>query len=395
MKFDSLAERRRAIITRLEMAKLCKFLGKDPWICIPNAAYQQCPSPRISVIISLFNYSEHIYECLESVCASNTESLCGELEVLIVDDCSTDNSANLVEEYISNSNLAMCLVKKVFNTGVSDTRNIGLSLARSPYIFILDADNWIYPHCLTTLYSEIKDSNYAAVYGIINKFSNNTREGTGLTSCYEWNVQELVRGAYIDAMAMFSKKTVLKLGGYSTESIEYGWYGWEDYDLWLKIAQNNFTCKLVPQIVGAYRVHPSSQINITEQYLPTLASYFRKKFSSLVREYKNSLDIIFGMPATTAPELAQLELTELQERLEQAKTTIKLMESNWFWQLRKKWIRLKQAIGLAQEELLDWEIDAQAELQIQLQHAQEMIKAMESSKFWRIRKAWLRFRNIK
>lgn len=363
MAFDSLEVRRNALITRLELAKSCEIMGKTAWVCLPNASYHMCTEPCVSVVITLFNYSEYIYECLDSVCASNTSGLTGGFEVLVIDDGSTDDSANMVEEYIEKSKTPICLVRKLFNTGIGDARNVGLKIARSPYVFILDADNWIYPNCLSTLYSVLNSSSYAGVYGIINKFDNYSKEGIGLLSCFEWDVRELVKGAYIDAMAMFDRNVLLNRGGYSTELIQYGWLGWEDYDMWLKLAQSNYTCKLVPQILSAYRVHPSSEINIMNQYLTSMAKYFRKKFSSLMSKY--DVDIPFGIPVVDLePEQAkfimqppqgglkqdQLQISSLQMELERSLDTIRAMESSKFWKLRKAWFRLKRTVGLGQNE---------------------------------------------
>lgn len=302
-------------MTRLEIAKLCNFLGKDPWQCISNESYRATENPSLSVIITLFNYSEYIYECLDSVCASYTSELLQEFEILVIDDCSTDNSANLVEEYLTQSNVAICLVKKLFNTGLSDARNVGLSLSRSSYVFMLDADNWVYPNCLSTLYAAILSNNCASVYGIINKFDSSTREGKGLVSCYEWDIYELLREPYIDAMAMFDREVLIKLGGYSTELV----YGWEDYDLWLKLAQSNYNCKLVPEILSAYRVHSLSMINHTNQYTLEIARYFHRKFSNLIKKYEKDLDKIFGVPLMKDSISGQLQMIEPQVNTEPVK----------------------------------------------------------------------------
>ena len=46
----------------------------------------------------------------------------------------------------------------------------------------------------------------------------------------------LVEFPYIDAMAMFDREQLIKIGGYDNELYKLGWFGWEDYDLWLRIA---------------------------------------------------------------------------------------------------------------------------------------------------------------
>jgi len=257
----SLEEKRLLVISRLQAANICKSKGINPWKLIYNQPYEDCENPCLTVIITLYNYSTYIYECLDSLAQSDISNLPENIQILVIDDCSTDNSTNLVEEYLKNSDLPICLVKKWFNTGLADARNVGLELALSPYVFILDADNWIYPHCLTVLYDKIKSNKYAAVYAEISQFDNENRKEINRISCHEWDVNKLAKQPYIDAMAMFNRDILIKVGGYSTELIEYGWFGWDDYDVWLKLAQGNYTCKFVPQVLSAYRVHSTSMIN--------------------------------------------------------------------------------------------------------------------------------------
>ena len=264
---------------------------------------------------------------------------------------------------MAKSSLPICLIKKSFNTGLADARNVGLKVARSPYVFILDADNWIHPNCLSILYHTIKSSVYAAVYSSIRRINHQTREELpGLISSEEWNVQRLVESPYIDAMAMLNREILMKVGGYSTELIEYGWFGWEDYDVWLKLSQLKYSCKQVPKVLSSYRVHPTSMINTTNYYTLTIARYFTKKFSDLVNDYWKS-DRLFGFEqseicssvqsAESKLEQAEKRLQELQsqvdknlQELQQSYTTIAAMQSSKFWQFRNKWFNFKKRLGL-------------------------------------------------
>ena len=340
----NLEEKRLLVISRLQAANLCKSKGYNPWELKFNNAYRNSQSPCITVIITLFNYSEYIYECLNSLAQSDVSDLPGNIEVLVIDDCSSDNSANLVEEYLENSELPICLVKKWFNTGLADARNVGLELARSPYIFILDADNWIYPYCLTVLYDKIKSNKYAAVYGEISQFDNDSRKELNRISCHEWDVDKLVKQPYIDAMAMFNRDILLNIGGYSTDLIEYGWFGWDDYDVWLKLAQANYDCKFIPKVLSAYRVHSTSMINTTNKYALNLARYFCHKFYDIVQNQTS--DMIFGFSQSELYSnshcIQETDSQMLLQELQFAQNKISAMESSKFWKLRNNWLKLKK-----------------------------------------------------
>ena len=260
---------------------------------LTNPAARDCLHPAVSVVITLYNYSAYIRGCLDSVRASQTESLPGGFEVVVVDDASTDSSVRVVEEYMAAHPLPICLVKKPLNSGLSDARNTGLHVARAPLVFILDADNEIRPDCLQAHYHAILSSGCAMAYGIINRFDHATRKTIGTTLQREWNVRELVSRPYIDAMAMIRKEPVLQVCGYSPEFGTILPQGWEDYDLWLKLAQAGHSGQLIPQILSDYRVHPNSMIQGTDSFRRDLALYFSRKFHALVQLHPD-LPELFG-----------------------------------------------------------------------------------------------------
>jgi glycosyltransferase involved in cell wall biosynthesis len=267
---------------------------RSAWEESANAAVQGCPQPAVSVIISLYNYSAYIKGCLESVRASVTEGMPGGFEVVVVDDCSTDASLKTVEEYMAATSLPVRLVRKFMNSGLADTRNLGLLLARAPLVFILDADNEIRPNCLSAHYQALVHSSHALAYGIINRFDHATRECLGTMSHAEWDVAWLVSRPCIDAMAMIRREAVLQVGGYSTEYGKALPQGWEDYDLWLKLAQAGHSAKFIPQMLSDYRVHKESML---QQLLPRqneLATYFTRKFLPLVVQHAH-LPLLFGI----------------------------------------------------------------------------------------------------
>jgi glycosyltransferase involved in cell wall biosynthesis len=295
-------QRRRAIIGRLASRPKAGGNGAE----VPsevNAAYPSCPSPAVSVIVTLYNYAAYIEECLQSVAASVCDDLPGGIEAIVVDDASTDSSIQRVQDFADQSNLPIRLVRKPTNTGLADARNVGVSFARAPYVFILDADNYIYPHTLTKLYRALKSSGQAGAYGIIAQFKSANRDGAGLLSHSGWDPQRLLLEPYVDAMALLDREKLLAVGGYSTDLIRYGWFGWEDYDLWLKMIQAGHDCQFVPEIVAAYRVHKSSMINVTGYYLPNLMAHFTTKFAGLLGVKYASYR--FGGLASIIPATAQ------------------------------------------------------------------------------------------
>jgi glycosyltransferase involved in cell wall biosynthesis len=424
---------------RLELAKLSELWGKAPWAVISNEAYEQRQVASVSVVITLYNYAAYIHKCLDSVCASDASGLPDGFEILVINDCSTDNSAQLVRDYFDkHSDIPISLVNKQFNTGLADSRNLGLKLARAPYVFILDADNWIHFDCITRLYQAIQGS--AAAYGMIRRFNHDSGEEVNLISNREWNVYELVCCPYIDAMAMFDRQILLSLSGYSSELIHYGWFGWEDYDLWLKLAQSGHECRFVPEVLSEYRVHSSSMLSTTNLYADTLVDYFKQKFKPLVERYED-FDLLFGQPLERPPtletqqaeQIQQLQTqiqqlqTQQQAHIQQLQTQQQMQIQQLQEQLQASQTKLKQAESTSKERLtlihqLQRQLqEAQAQLQQERRQLQQRLQqteselqfrdlelqfattgrdqylgrlqAIESSKFWQLRTQWQLLKN--
>lgn len=104
---------------------------------------------KISIIIPVYNTGKHIEKCLNSI-KNQTKNI--NLEIIIINDGSTDNSENIVKQYIEKHKefLNIKYYSKE-NEGVAKTRNFGIEKATSDYIMFLDSDDYIEPEALETL----------------------------------------------------------------------------------------------------------------------------------------------------------------------------------------------------------------------------------------------------
>lgn len=96
-------------------------------------------SPKISVIIPVYNTERYLPRCLDSV-LSNTHK---NLEVICVNDGSTDNSINILDNYTVSDERVIVINQE--NSGVSAARNAGLNVATGEYIAFIDSDDWVHP----------------------------------------------------------------------------------------------------------------------------------------------------------------------------------------------------------------------------------------------------------
>lgn len=113
----------------------------------------------ISVIIPVYNVSAYLSQCLESVLRQTYK----DLEIILVDDGSKDNSGMLCDEYAAKDSRIKVIHKE--NGGLSDARNFGTAQASGGWIFYLDSDDWMANNTLETLLQYAEINNCDAVQG--------------------------------------------------------------------------------------------------------------------------------------------------------------------------------------------------------------------------------------
>jgi glycosyltransferase involved in cell wall biosynthesis len=264
-----------------------------------NDPYREVTEPKLSVVVTLFNYAHHIRECLTSI-EQSAKQLSMPVEIVIVDDASTDESLAQARGHQASSGLPVRIVSKHLNTGLADARNIGVTIARAPYVFMIDADNLVFPGCLSQLLAAIDRDHYAAAYSLLCRFRGTTSNRVGLLSYYDWDPQILVQQPYIDAMAMFRRDALLEGGGYDNQLSQIGWFGWEDYDMWLRFAQNNYAVAFVPNLLCLYRHHERSMINLTNLFELDLVEHFLDRYGDLVARFEPR-EKLFGVRREEIP----------------------------------------------------------------------------------------------
>ena len=102
-------------------------------------------SSLVSVIIPIYNTARYLPRCLESIRNSDYKNL----EIICINDGSTDNCLEILQEYKNKDN--RILVIDVPNGGVSKARNIGLDYATGDYICFIDSDDWIHRQFFSAL----------------------------------------------------------------------------------------------------------------------------------------------------------------------------------------------------------------------------------------------------
>ena len=113
--------------------------------------------PKISVISPVYNISRYLTRCMDSLRGQTLR----EIEVLFVDDRGTDNSVEIIRNYIAAHGLRdnWRVITMPKNSGPGAARNIGIQEAKGEYIAFVDADDWAEPAMFEVLYNAAKETN--------------------------------------------------------------------------------------------------------------------------------------------------------------------------------------------------------------------------------------------
>ncbi|GAB0119438.1 glycosyltransferase family 2 protein [Acidisoma sp. 7E03] len=228
------------------------MLHPSPTQTIFDTQAQDLPHPGlVTIAISLFNYARFLPDCLGSVAAQRHQPL----DIIIVDDLSQkDDSLAVAHEWLAahaSRFRRARLLQHRRNQGLARSRNTAFAHAESDYVFVLDADNMIYPRAVGRLLDVVCQNDAAAAYSQIELFGDKSSVGVADV----WQPAWLKTGNYIDAMALVSRRAWQDIGGYS--HIEGGW---EDYDFWCKLIEQGYEGLFVPEILCRYRVHGTSML---------------------------------------------------------------------------------------------------------------------------------------
>jgi glycosyltransferase involved in cell wall biosynthesis len=234
---------------------------------------------KLSIIIPCYNQGNFLEEALQSISQCKDKLV---YEIIIVNDGSTDTATIAILKELSVKGFNIINQP---NKGVGAARNTGIKAALGKYILPLDADNKIRPEYI---YEGIKLLDESSELDVVYANAEYFGEKKGLWESGEFNLQRLMLENYIDACAVFRKSTWERVGAYD-ENMPI--MGYEDWDLWLRIAFQDGKFKYINKVMFDYRYSSKSMIrSIHDDKLKAIYEYLDKKYSSRMnREYLKRL----------------------------------------------------------------------------------------------------------
>lgn len=168
---------------------------------------------KISIIIPVYNVKDYIVACVNSIISQTYQNY----ELILVDDCSTDESINFLRSNIDLDYNYIRILKTDKNSGLSMARNFGLPYATGDYIWFIDSDDFICEDALEILNQELNKGDFDIVIFNVNLYFNKTTSyklpdnlATGIYKGEEIVIQTLVKSTPIIACNKIYSRQLLK-----------------------------------------------------------------------------------------------------------------------------------------------------------------------------------------
>lgn len=204
---------------------------------------------KTSIIIPLYNVKDYFVEAVESALAQTVP-----VEIIVVDDGSTDGSKFLAEDYADR----VKVIHQV-NKGLPSARNTGIMNATGTYILPLDADDKLRPTAVERMEKLFEETNVDIVspsftcFGLQNHdviLQMREKDSPGLS------LDDFKTGNKIGYCSMFRRSDLLEMGGYSPRMI----WGYEDLHLTIGLLKRGKKIYTIPEPLWMYRTKANSMI---------------------------------------------------------------------------------------------------------------------------------------
>ncbi|UTI65074.1 glycosyltransferase [Paraconexibacter antarcticus] len=210
-------------------------------------------SPRVSVLIPAYAACRTLEETLDSVASAALEGGAPAVEIVLVDDASPQDDAALAVAWAAGrTDLPVTVLRHRRNRGLSASRNAAAEHAAGELLLTLDADDLLRRNGLTRLVAGLDaDPGASFAYGILQRFD--VGGPIGLVGLHPWSVERFRGGNYVPALALIRREALMAVGGYHGMP-----WGYEDWDLWCRMAKAGHRGVWVPEIVASYRLREDS-----------------------------------------------------------------------------------------------------------------------------------------
>lgn len=200
----------------------------------------------VTIVLPTYNGEKYIRQSIESVIGQTYK----EWELIVIDDCSTDHTNQIVKEYVKKDHRVK-LYKNLQNLRLPSSLNVGFKKSRGQYLIWTSDDNLFKPEALETLRNRLRDNpKLGLVFSDMDYIDSEGRIIGHTPPIY--SVNEIFYRNIVGASFMYRREVYQNIGDYNNQKFLV-----EDYDYWLRIARK-FDIQYVEKSLYLYRQHKGS-----------------------------------------------------------------------------------------------------------------------------------------
>ena len=223
-------------------------------------------TPRVSLIITNFEYEEYIGEAIESAINQTYQAH----EIIVVDDCSYDNSREVIERYAHREGVRTIFRKE--NGGPAAARNEGIAASTGDYFLLLDADDRLRPDAVEQMVKNIGENQ--VIYPDMNVFGDREDIRQGLWEMPDYTPERMLEAQCIPSVcALVDRHAFDSAGGFRIDVHFEDWYFWLTLSHLLKLS-----FKHIPIPLLEYRTHQKCRSDYGNAHREEAMVEFRKVF---------------------------------------------------------------------------------------------------------------------
>ncbi|WP_243348778.1 glycosyltransferase [Parabacteroides sp. FAFU027] len=239
--------------------------------------------PLISIIVITYNSSKYVIETLESAKSQTYQNI----ELIVSDDCSSDNTVELCRDWIKENNYRFVRTKVVTvveNSGISPNCNRGLSAAEGEWVKLIAGDDVLLDNCITDFVSYCQaDRECKILVGRLFYWKGDTVTEDKINPFYKLSQENQylrnVKGSGVPIQAsFFNKNSLVGIGGFD-EKYKYI----EDLPLWIKASELGFYFNFLDKFVVKYRLHDNNISGVRRNTSYYINERFYKEHRSIIK----------------------------------------------------------------------------------------------------------------
>lgn len=202
--------------------------------------------PTISIVLPTYNGEQYIKESINSVINQTFT----DWELIIVNDCSSDNTAVIIEEYLKVDNRIKVIHNRI-NQKLPRSLNIGFQMAQGEFLTWTSDDNYYFPNALEVMHQYLCEKSEINMVCADMEKVDFRGEKQGILKIY--NEEEMLLNNRVGACFLYRNIILEEVGQYDSEQFLV-----EDYDYWIRILRKYGRIGYIEKVLYAYRVHGNS-----------------------------------------------------------------------------------------------------------------------------------------